>query len=100
LWVDGSFVTDKLNPDDVDLAFVISAAAFRSMDIRQRQFFDWFRATSLKGQYKCDNYCFVHDEVVPEAEWLRAYWLRQFGFSRASEMKGLAVVKVPFVVMP
>jgi hypothetical protein len=29
-----------------------------------------------------------------------AYWLRQFGFSRKGEMKGIALIRVPFLLSP
>lgn len=89
-----------LNPDDVDLVLVIKAKVFLKLDGAQRSFCDWFRTSSLYERYKCDNYFLIEEDGRPEGEWFYAYWLRQFGFSRADEMKGLAVVKVPFLVMP
>ncbi len=100
LWINGSFTTQKLNPDDVDLVLVIKAKVFLKLDGAQRSFCDWFRTSSLYERYKCDNYFLIEEDGRPEGEWFYAYWLRQFGFSRADEMKGLAVVKVPFLVMP
>ena len=38
-------------------------------------------------------------ELDGEWEWDRAYWLRQFGFSRADERKGLAVLRLPFLIL-
>jgi hypothetical protein len=100
VWVDGSFLTDKLNPDDVDIILVLTRKDYDGLLVDQRSFFRWFRTTSLQQQYRCDNYGVVFDDGVPESEWLKAYWLRQFGFSRSDDMKGLAVIKVPFLVVP
>jgi hypothetical protein len=98
--VDGSFLTEKLNPEDADIILAISGAELRGLNAHQRQFFDWYRTSRLRHPYRCDNYGIVIEDGVPECEWLHAYWLRQFGFSRADEMKGLAVIKVPFLVVP
>ena len=100
IWIDGSFVTEKLNPDDVDLILIITAQQLRSFDATQRTFFNWFRTTSLYNQYRIDNYTLVRDDSVVETEYFYAYWLRQFGFSRGDEMKGLAVIRLPYLVTP
>jgi hypothetical protein len=98
IWIDGSFLTEKLNPDDADIALVMSRVAYGSLTPSQRQFFNDFRGTSMYDQYRIDNYGIVLDLARPEDQWMLAYWLRQFGFSRASEMKGIVRVAVPFVV--
>ena len=100
IWVDGSFLTEKLNPDDADIAFVIPVPVFRSLTPAQRRYFDAFRQTSLYDQYRIDNYGIAVDGSDPKGQWLYAYWLRQFGFSRSSEMKGIIQIPVPFVVVP
>jgi hypothetical protein len=98
VWIDGSFTTDKLNPDDVDLILVLEVEEFRNFTAEQKAFFQWFSMTSLRDRFRCDNYGMVRDAAHPENEWTLAYWLRQFGFSRGNEMKGLAVIRLPFLV--
>jgi hypothetical protein len=98
VWIDGSFTTEKLNPDDVDLILVTEAKDHQSFDDDQRNFFKWFSETSLYDRFRCDNYTMIKDASHPKNEWTLAYWLRQFGFSRGNQMKGLAVVKLPFLV--
>jgi hypothetical protein len=100
IWVDGSFLTEKLNPDDADIALVIAATALRALTPTQRSYFDAFRKTSLYDRYKIDNYGLAIDASDPQGQWLYAYWLRQFGFSRSNEMKGILQISVPFVVTP
>lgn len=100
VWVDGSFLTEKLNPDDVDIVLVVDKLALLGCSDEARQFVEWFRNTRLYELYRCDNYFFVVDDSDPRSEYVYAYWLRQFGFSRGVEMKGLAVVSCPYVVMP
>ena len=42
VWVNGSFTTEKLNPDDCDLIFMTSTEAVRAFSPAQRQFYEWF----------------------------------------------------------
>lgn len=100
IWVDGSFLTEKLNPDDADVALVISADVLRTLDASQRGFFNTFKATSLYDAYRIDNYGVAIDSNNPSGEWLYAYWLRQFGFSRTDKPKGILKITVPFTVKP
>lgn len=100
IWIDGSFLTEKLNPEDVDVLFVVNAPTFLSMSPSQRSFFNGIQAVSLFATHRCDNYAAVVDPTRPDGEWLYAYWLRQFGFSRADEMKGIATIQTPFLVTP
>ena len=99
IWIDGSFLTEKLNPDDVDIAFIVSTTVFHNLSTSQRRFFEQFSGTSLYDLYKIDNYGIVLDHGDPRSHWLYSYWLRQFGFSRADEMKGILKIAVPFVIV-
>lgn len=47
IWIDGSFLTEKLNPDDADIALMIDAASFLAMSANQRMFFNGFAQSSL-----------------------------------------------------
>jgi hypothetical protein len=98
VWVDGSFLTEQLNPEDVDILLAVATVSFLSMNANQRQFFKGFQTSPLFSTHKCDNYAQVIDPSRSDGEWLYAYWLRQFGFSRREEMKGIAVLAVPFLV--
>jgi hypothetical protein len=100
LWVDGSFLTEKLNPDDADIVFVISRAIYRAMTPVQRQFWGWYKQNNFYDSHRVHNHWTVLDPNDASGEYMYAYWLRQFGFSRADEIKGIASVSVPFVVRP
>lgn len=100
IWVDGSFLTEKLNPEDVDVLLAVDANTYAGMSLAQRTFFRGFQAVSLFPTHHCDNYAAVIDPGRPDGAWLHAYWLRQFGFSRADEMKGIVTIHIPFVVTP
>jgi hypothetical protein len=100
VWIDGSFLTEKLNPDDADIALMVTRPVFQGLSRSQRQFFDDFSHTSRYPKYKIDNYGVVLDLNDAEGHWWSAYWLRQFGFSRGGELKGIVLVSVPFLVVP
>jgi hypothetical protein len=100
IWIDGSFLTEKLNPDDVDLAFVISRAAHLGMNAGQQQFFDGLNDSRLYDQYRLDSYGITIDQGTDVGRYVHAYWLRQFGFSRSDQPKGIIRVSVPYVVTP
>jgi len=80
------------------MALVIPSSTLMNLTADQRAFFDSFRTTSYYERYRIDNYGLSLDPNDPKAHWLYAYWLKQFGFSRSEEMKGILLVPVPFVV--
>jgi hypothetical protein len=98
-WIDGSFLTEKPEPDDSDLVVRVTGWDFALASPEQEAVVNWLNDADLKPGYFCDSYCFVEYEsshpLAGVGEWCRAYWIRQFGFSRETEMKGLAVVKLP-----
>lgn len=98
VWVDGSFVTAKINPEDADLILRCPADFYENGTPKQRSTVDWLRS-NLKNTHLCDSYCFMEwTEGHPNywvGEYMYSYWMKQFGFSRSSEMKGIAVVDLP-----
>jgi hypothetical protein len=98
LWTDGSFLTQKIDPEDVDLLLRISAEFWENATDQQREAIGWFAREDLKTLYHCDCYVWVElpcdDPAYMESEWRRAYWIRQFGFSRRDETKGIAVIEL------
>lgn len=59
VWLDGSFVTEKLNPEDVDFVLVVTDTELAGMSTQAKAFFHWLSATSLHAQFKLDNYVYV-----------------------------------------
>ncbi|WP_371812686.1 hypothetical protein [Kaistia sp. 32K] len=97
IWVDGSFLTKKENPDDVDLLLEVDQVFLDRATADQCGFINWFQESNLYEKFRCDNYLLVKGSG-PESEYMFAYWLRQFGFSRSNEMKGLATIHIPSAV--
>lgn len=102
VWVDGSFMTEKLNPKDSDIAVRIMAPDYATATQQSRTIIKWVSDIDLTPAFKCDSYVFSEfppsHKLFDQGQWNRAYWLNKFGFSRAEEPKGLAVVKLPFVI--
>lgn len=98
VWIDGSFLTQKTNPEDVDLALCMRGEAYDYCTDEQRNTVDVVSQVDLKPPLHCDSYVFFeYPESHPlywDGQWNRAYWIKQFGFSRGEERKGIAMVDI------
>lgn len=91
LWVDGSYVTNKVNPNDADIVMFLNApemiilgpqinvlrASFRELDI----YFALAISSENQKQLSQDDFFIAAN--------LRNYWKGQFGFDRADTPKGI-----------
>lgn len=99
LWLDGSFLTEKIDPEDVDLLLRITDEFLNQITQQQLEAFAWYRSRERKATHHCDAYHWIeypcdHDQYM-QGEWWRAYWLHQYGFSRGEAMKGIVVIELP-----
>jgi hypothetical protein len=98
VWVDGSFLTQKVNPEDVDVVLCMQGEAYNNGTQEQRDTVDIVRKVDLKPPLHCHSFAFFEwPESHPlywDGEWDRAYWIRQFGFSRRDQPKGIARVDI------
>lgn len=96
IWIDGSFVTEKIDPDDVDLVVPFAAEAYDRGTDAQRNALEWLNSNT-SNQLRCDSYVFAEFAAGhPQHQWSldrRAYWLKQFGFGRNGQAKGMAVLR-------
>ncbi|MBI3621706.1 MAG: hypothetical protein HY208_05905 [Nitrospirae bacterium] len=95
-WIDGSFLTEKINPKDSDVVFRVDAEFCDQCTQEQYSLLEWVAGQEPQERHLCDAYLHVdypagHTRHA-HGEWMRAYWIKQFGFSREEEMKGIAVV--------
>ena len=95
LWVDGSFVTEKIEAQDVDVALRMDGLFLDTVSPDQQAVIDWFEG-DLTASHHVDSYVF---SVYPESdarhwigEYSHAYWMKQWGFDRGDNMKGIAVL--------
>ena len=98
LWVDGSFTTQKIDPEDVDVVLQAPARVREHATQPQIDLIEKIEKHGFKPDHYCHTFIFYKweqdDPLYWFGEWTRAYWIRQFGFSRGSDFKGLAVVEV------
>lgn len=96
IWVNGSFLTQKMDPADVDLVVVVQAASWPGTG-QQRHIMG--RIARKDFTAICDSYLIVEYPIghphYGTTELMRAYWIKQFCFNRTEEMKGLAVIRTP-----
>jgi hypothetical protein len=97
IWVDGSFLTEKIEPEDSDIVVCIQHHVYENGTAHQRDAIDWINS-NLKKTLLCDSYLHVEypagHPLHTTGEWMRAYWIKQFGFSRGEEFKGMALIKI------
>ena len=88
IWVDGSFTTEKPEPDDIDILVVFDPLLLDQIpeqyhgmasQVLDRQF--------VKLNYNIDVLLLAKND--PDYEAMRSYWRGWFGFDREESTKGL-----------
>ncbi len=87
LWLDGSFVTQKPHPGDVDCLLLSSNSVLTSLTPGNLDTFMQIvqNKRDTKLRYRCDFYFCDQDDQ----NW-RSYWRGWFGFDRNEDVKGIA----------
>jgi hypothetical protein len=98
LWVDGSFMTHKIDPEDTDLLLRLSRDFCLGANKTQLEAIRWYTVEDLKSLHHCHSFWWIEypcdDPSYMQSEWSRAYWTRQYGFSRSDVRKGIAVIEL------
>lgn len=94
LFINGSFVEEKLAPKDIDSFFQVTIAKSNVMFPSPNNYTDWRNAQSKIGN---DTYVCCADEMPYSAigkNWISArhYWNHQFGHTRIGTPKGFVSV--------
>lgn len=90
VWLDGSFTTQKVDPNDVDLVVFADAAALNGLSPTLQTYLSGlFDRTSAKRQFGCDVLFAPAGDVN-----LRSYWRGWYGFDRLEQPKGIARLAV------
>lgn len=90
VWLDGSFCTQKLDPNDVDLVVFADPAEVDRLDAsRQAYLRGLFDRVNSRRQFGCD----VLFAPANDAN-LRSYWRGWYGFDRSEQPKGIATLMV------
>lgn len=99
LWLNGSFLTEKIDPQDVDIVLRLSGEFYDRMSPSQSYILKWWVQTDLFPGYCCDTYFFVDfkagDPRQNDGDRMRRYWLDLFGTSRVGDPKGIGVLHLP-----
>lgn len=90
VWLDGSFCTKKLNPNDVDLVVFADEHDLNRLDpAAQRYLAGLLDRTTSRRQFGCDVL------FAPSGDMnLRSYWRGWYGFDRQEQPKGMAKLVV------
>ncbi len=90
IWIDGSFTTKKVDPNDIDLVIFSPASAINALPHEKQQLFQLLTDRStVKKNFGCDVlFCPSEDHD------LRSYWRGWYGFNRNEKPKGIARVMV------
>jgi hypothetical protein len=99
LWIDGSFLTEKIDPPDVDFMVVMPDGFLNSVSPEQEAVLNWLcedTSQPAKAIFQCDSYSlYCTNSADPGySDFLRqdAYWKKQFGESRRGDPKGMALI--------
>jgi hypothetical protein len=102
LWINGSFLTEKIDPKDVDFRVMFPTRFYDSGTERQREVIDWLNRSDdePKRLYRCDA---AAEPVFPEDSPYRyltddmfAHFRHIYGRSvKDNDPKGIAVVLLP-----
>jgi hypothetical protein len=97
IWADGSFLTEKIDPKDVDVIVRCMRSLYDFGTAEQRQAIDWVIANQ-KSTLKCDSYVLFEDApgdpLYTEYQWWHSYWHKLWGFSREDDPKGIVVISL------
>ena len=98
VWVNGSFLTEKIDPEDVDVLLRCPAAEHDNGARTKRSAIDWSVARERHEDLSCDAYLLpeypVGDPLQATSDQIREYWQYWFGTDRSGAPKGIAVVRL------
>lgn len=91
LWLDGSFVCEKNDPDDIDLVVVIDPESIAHLTpLQEVVVARTFDHSSARAMFNCDVYCVSSSDAVGVS-----YWRGWFGFKRDGKTpKGIGFISL------
>jgi hypothetical protein len=96
-YLDGSFISNKNDPGDIDLVVLIDATVVDALTpAQQAKLRELLNSAVARPKFGCDTYfCPVYPKGHPhenEARAQRKYWLGEFGYDRIDVPKGIVHV--------
>jgi hypothetical protein len=106
IWLNGSFVTEKIDPSDCDFVAMIPAEFHDAGTVAQRAMIEWLisKENEPKKLFKCDAYVHLkYSGGSPEHDlWLPTLnrWQDNFGHSvKTRQPKGIVVLDLEKVLI-
>lgn len=88
IWIDGSFATQKLDPQDIDIVIFIANKDIRKLSTNKKKMLSILTNEKLTNVQKkaciCDSYLGFLDDVRD-----REAWTKEFGQTRKEKPKGI-----------
>ena len=93
VWINGSFLTKKSNPDDSDIIILWDPTKVENRNMSVKNIINFLGNKQTKESLKNKHYCDLYiDRKSPHRI---DYWTKEFGESRLGEGKGIAVIHFP-----
>lgn len=90
LWLDGSFTTEKIDPNDIDLVVFFETNEVNALSpTAQRGLSGLVDRHTAKQNFGCDVLVAIKEDLN-----LRSYWRGWYGFDRNENPKGIARIAV------
>jgi hypothetical protein len=97
LYIDGSFLTQKIDPKDVDFVLISSTDLIKNATPAQDEFFSAIAEQRFLQEHHCDSYLtwYVPEDSTDLDTYAtrRQGWLEWFGHDRNKKPKGIAVIE-------
>lgn len=85
LWIDGSFLTEKIDPADVDVVFRVDGPSYDLLPQPEREAIEII-VGEAKAMHRCHTFLIPgYPDGHPQywySEYSYVYWMKQWGFSR------------------
>jgi hypothetical protein len=98
--IDGSFLTEEIDPDDIDFTLVVSPEFYEICSPEQRKIMDWIgddhaiKITHLCDCYLCVEYPVGHPEYF-DGYQNRALWVNLYANSVVyKRIRGVAIIRL------
>ena len=90
VWLDGSFCTEKIDPNDIDMVVFADPAELNQLDPATQTYLGGLLdRTSARRQFGCDVL------FAPSGDMnMRSYWRGWYGFDRREQPKGIVCLTV------
>lgn len=94
-WINGSFTTEKTNPNDLDFVTHLDGVKIDELDVgQQNTLLEIFDNKKAKSECKCDVYFIIQypedlSDLFKHYKNREEYWLKQFGHDRNEYPKGI-----------